>query len=207
MDTYTMLSVLVIGILLLLLLLQYVKHAAVVSVPQQLYLEEYGAILQAVSIWIRDERAYAKFFEEVSGDVGDGWLVQLSNINFKTILHSTETMSHLDALLVDTEIRLIYSRFLDLYHKQCTLRDPSFITLYSTRYFKNYALLDTPYKYTKKQCVLLKDTYPYLWLLNIIADVYISERGSDMMNNKQQIVATDRSQLLRTPVQQIPQEQ
>lgn len=161
------------------------------------YISEIERMRRIIKIWITNEKMLTKFIVE-SVSANADMLSNLKDINYKSIglLPSSDTF--LKNLLRDTNELRSYSRFLDLYRKLRQEIDDVVLDTYISRYFSCFTSdCIGEYKHSKKDMEKMMTTFPYLWLLEEIANLLVEIEGISPAD----IVETDMSKKLHTKKQ------
>lgn len=138
------------------------------------FFNEYCKLRQMINDWIDDENIALANIIEMRGKEA-GLIHHLTIMNFKTVGILDETNQKLDSILRDTPDLFSYSRFLDLYRKTFVHLTPAFLQEFEYRYFQSFCILGaTPYKHDKNSIKSIREKYPYLWLLEEIANTSIA---------------------------------
>jgi hypothetical protein len=165
-----------------------------ISVPTDIYISELERMRQIIKTWIHNERAVTQFIVE-SVSINADLLSNLKDINYKSVGLLNESDTFLSNLLRDTNELRSYSRFLDLYRKVYQEIDNTVLDTYVSRYFRMFTSdCIGEYKHTKKDMKVLLSTFPYLWLLEEIANILVEIDGVVVDT----VVSTDMSKKLHT---------
>lgn len=166
-------------------------------VTPEMYDSEMNKLDKVVTAWIQEENARNDILISSRG-YSSTFLGQLATINFKSVGINPLTDSTLNVISTDTEERRSYSNFLDLVCRLHITIDPIILETFRQRYTQSFeALINTPYAHTKKQIDSIFEHYPWLALLDYIANHPLVVSQTVRMTS---IVDTDNSQAMRTNV-------
>ena len=191
-----MLSVLIILLIVTAIKRYITQEPQTVPVTPEVYEKERQKIDRLISGWINEEIQRTSVVIETTG-FKYTFLGQIANINFKALGILDEVETELKRQLHDTEEIRSFSHFLDLVRILYEEVDTAVISILQTRYFTGLTgvtLGPTAYTHNRKQLEYLESHYPWLWILELIAN---SPKVQNYTAGTTSVVTVDKSEQMQ----------